>query len=871
MGQLQTKSIPRQNNAVKLITALAVLFLSSACDLQSGDQSEKKAPVIKSENSLTVDITGPYDFGLVKLGESSTITVTLKSLSSEEVVKDIKLPNLYAPFELIESTNTCTETLAPEQSCSFEVEFSPFTAEEYSTSLTIRYLNSTHYINRVFTMSAKAYTDTTLSYESKTWNLGLFPIGIKSDSISFRILHTGNLAAENFSIGNLDSPFSFNGDSFPGLNGSCEDNIERSCFLDFAYTSSSPSFSSKTLSFAYTINGESFEDELLLFATSAIVFGSTDLNKINAHAHGLSKPTHIFTVNTDVYVVDSNSNRVLVFDGIPSSESSPKFVLGQESESIVSENKGNLVASLSSLKNPRHGFSDGKSLVISDTGNDRVLYWETLPTSNSQPASASFEGLSSPQAAIIFDGKLVVADTDNSRVVTWELEGYTPLDPFEVTTLAVDTPVSLLADGENLWIVNRGALNNVVKYSTPFETPSELVRIDSAETPPLNTPSSINMLDGLYYITDSASHHVLVYSNIPSNNPGPSHILGTTAINSPSDATLNAPGGLTLFSGSLLLADTENNRIIGWSSVPSTSNPNADIVIGQMDFLENKPYYQQQTESTLTSPRATIFGGHVITADKEDGRLLYYQPGFTSSNPTSDLILDTVTPLEASYINDGATDYTYVAENDSPNLYYSSSKPIAFDYVASISAAQNIVSLCSNSAYLYAVLQNGDIERYFHGAPPSLDATITHPSLTNPTSIDCNETFVTVTNTSTSQVFVFEKTAAAPLEAADPPNYTVSSFSSGSISSPLGAATSASGVLVISDTDNRRLLIWDEITSLGNDPTFFLGQKNLATVIHTTTRNTFAKPAKIVSSGNQFIVSDLETRRVTIIGEPVAP
>ena len=64
---------------------------------------------------------------------------------------------------------------------------------------------------------------------------------------------------------------------------------------------------------------------------------------------------------------------------------SAELVLGQTDFLTVSNNAGSS-ASSSSLSGPQSVFSDGTKLYIADTNNNRVLIWNSNPTSNKQAA-----------------------------------------------------------------------------------------------------------------------------------------------------------------------------------------------------------------------------------------------------------------------------------------------------------------------------------------------------------------------------------------------------------------------------------------------------------------------------------------------------
>ena len=94
-----------------------------------------------------------------------------------------------------------------------------------------------------------------------------------------------------------------------------------------------------------------------------------------------------------------------------------------------------LAATQNNLRQPTALASDGVHLVVADTNHNRILIWNHIPTVNNAPAdvvvgqpnftsvgvpsSASATTLRGPQGVWIQNGKLYVADTQNNRVLIW--------------------------------------------------------------------------------------------------------------------------------------------------------------------------------------------------------------------------------------------------------------------------------------------------------------------------------------------------------------------------------------------------------------------------------------------------------------------
>src|SRR5258706_2644278 len=136
-------------------------------------------------------------------------------------------------------------------------------------------------------------------------------------------------------------------------------------------------------------------------------------------------------------VSDGNNNRVLIWNSIPTQNNTPAdIVLGQpDFTSSTANNGGRSAATLSA---PFGLASDGTRLFVADSGNQRALVWNNLPTTNQQPADVvvgqadmttgggSCDGshsFNSPSGIAVYNGKLMVSDGTNpaspNRILIW--------------------------------------------------------------------------------------------------------------------------------------------------------------------------------------------------------------------------------------------------------------------------------------------------------------------------------------------------------------------------------------------------------------------------------------------------------------------
>jgi len=128
------------------------------------------------------------------------------------------------------------------------------------------------------------------------------------------------------------------------------------------------------------------------------------------------------------------SNRVMIWTTIPTaSGANADLVLGQQTFTNCSGNAQG-APTANTLRGSQYVWSDGTRLVVSDAGNDRVLIWNTFPTSNAQVpdlvlGQANFASAVSPTpTAISFSpgeitsngNQLFIADKASDRVLIWD-------------------------------------------------------------------------------------------------------------------------------------------------------------------------------------------------------------------------------------------------------------------------------------------------------------------------------------------------------------------------------------------------------------------------------------------------------------------
>ncbi len=321
----------------------------------------------------------------------------------------------------------------------------------------------------------------------------------------------------------------------------------------------------------------------------------------------------IATNGTQFYVADYANHRVLGWNSIPASQSvAPDFVLGQDSftsnASGTSSTKLALPASVS--------ITDSR-LVVADAGNNRVLIWNTLPTSNVAPdivvGQTDFAGndpgtsasqLNFPVSATIANNKLFVVDQYNNRVLIWNTVPETAGTEASVVLGQVDFATSTAGDEED----------------------------------GLTNPAGL-WTDGLrLLVSDSGNNRVMYWSSVPRvSGADATYVIGQTDFSRTSagvgQSSLRTPYGITSDGTRIFIADAENNRVMEFDSFPIANGPSALSIYGQDSWSARTPNDDDQdgesddnpTERTLSSPTGvSYYNGVLYVTDRSNHRVLFF-------------------------------------------------------------------------------------------------------------------------------------------------------------------------------------------------------------------------------------------------------
>jgi len=293
------------------------------------------------------------------------------------------------------------------------------------------------------------------------------------------------------------------------------------------------------------------------------------------------------------FAVGSQNGRIFLYNNLPSvNGASASIVLGKPDFTSTT------LGCTQSLCNSINGViftPDGKKLIASDWGNNRVLIWNSIPTTNGQNADVvigqtSFTTSSSGTSASKFwrpqelaispDGRLLIADRYNNRVLVF-----------------------------NTIPTTNGASADVVIGQSTFTTSTTGNFANQ-----MNQPWGVSVSStGKLAIADEQNNRVLIFNSIPTtNNASANTVLGQTgfslSVAATSQSGMSSPLGVSFSpEGKLAVSDFVNHRILIYNMIPTSNGANADIVLGQPTFTVNTSFNGGITAQSMSEPYGLNF------------------------------------------------------------------------------------------------------------------------------------------------------------------------------------------------------------------------------------------------------------------------
>ena len=345
----------------------------------------------------------------------------------------------------------------------------------------------------------------------------------------------------------------------------------------------------------------------------------------SAHATFGPRGAAMASMDGPLAVSDTGHHRVLIWNKMPDTDYAPAdIIIGQPDFEHEGRNaKGEPNAA---TMNVPTGIAFGvKSLVVADAWNHRVLIWHEHPTENNQPADVvlgqvDFSGMQANRGAplpcantlnwcygvSVIDERLVVSDTGNRRVLIWNeipttngqaadvVVGQRDFDSRDENAgedagpLGLRWPHSVVSSNGQLMVSDAGTNRILVWNSWP-------------DVPGVHADYVIGQLD-----FDGLEHNQGNYW--------------------PHAGSLNMPYGLACSDDWIVAADTANSRLVGWRPELLNQAAKATGLGAQPNFgaKGDNRWLMPVRDSICWPYSVSICGRTLIIADSGNNRILFW-------------------------------------------------------------------------------------------------------------------------------------------------------------------------------------------------------------------------------------------------------
>ncbi len=327
-----------------------------------------------------------------------------------------------------------------------------------------------------------------------------------------------------------------------------------------------------------------------------------------------------------LFVADTGHHRLLIWQTPPTEDAAPADLLIGQPDFGREGRNAKALPGPATLNVPTGIAAANGVLAIADAWNHRVLIWHGYPRASNQPADvvlgqADFvsclanRGLDTPRAdtlnwcygVTISDGRLMVADTGNRRVLTW--------DGIPETNGA---PAARVLGQADFTCRDENAGHSVGPAG-------------------MRWPHAIAATTSALMVADAGNNRVMVWRGLPGADGAPcDFVLGQTDFASqehnraayhPDAAALNMPYGLAVCGDRLIVADTANSRLVGYSADDLGMGAAATHLAGQHGFCDkgDNRWAPAARDSLCWPYGVTACGGCVVIADSGNNRVSLWE------------------------------------------------------------------------------------------------------------------------------------------------------------------------------------------------------------------------------------------------------
>lgn len=336
----------------------------------------------------------------------------------------------------------------------------------------------------------------------------------------------------------------------------------------------------------------------------------------------LDNPIGFAFNGTKLFVADNDNHRIMGYNTVPlGSGSNADFQIGQEDffKEVInySDPIGNNNFDYS------NGLAyDGTQFFAADVSRNRILVWNSIPTSYNQPADfvigqgnfttqtsgRSQSQLNGPRGICTGAGKLWVPDYNNRRIMVFDLP------------IVVNAPNAEAVLGQTTWAANT--------------TGAGLDRVNSAIACYHDGTS--------LFVSDYTYDRILIWSPSPAmvlvtDNPAADVRIGTDTGNLTSQIGLRDVWGMYSDGSKLFVADSNNHRIMVWDPIPTVDDTPASFHLGGGSTWATR---SSGVSSVLMNYPTDVTGdgaGKIYVLDQGNGRIIAFDSPVSTNDPATEI------------------------------------------------------------------------------------------------------------------------------------------------------------------------------------------------------------------------------------------
>jgi len=288
-------------------------------------------------------------------------------------------------------------------------------------------------------------------------------------------------------------------------------------------------------------------------------------------AKSMRGPQGVWIQNGKLYVADTQNNRILIYNHIPTTNGvAADVVLGEPDFTTATQpdlTQQTTSASASNMLNPVSVTSDGIHLFVTDLGYNRVLIWNSIPSTNGAPADVE---IGQPDFNSSVANNAFTTDT--------------------TSTLTPQPEIPVLCT-----VSNGNDSNSNPTYPTVCNYTLSFPRFALAG-------------GGRLFIADGGNDRVLVYNTIPTQNAPAADLilgeLGGTVVQATDAAdSMYCPMSMAWDGTNLYVSDPYDRRITVYSLAPTVLPYQAVRNAASLDII---------ADGTVTIG-GTIHSGDIVT------------------------------------------------------------------------------------------------------------------------------------------------------------------------------------------------------------------------------------------------------------------